>query len=99
MDYKKYMIHNCVWEKNLCMDEDTHMPVFDRAITLKCFKSGKDIFIRDNQNATVIKASSYIVTDVLNVGDKLDGQVIKSVDNIPDFKPTFPIYECLTWNS
>lgn len=91
------MVMNCKWEKNLGVDEDTHMPSFGEAVDIKCFSYGKHIFIRQDTSSATVSAKAYIVTDLVKVGDKIDGQVVKSVDNIPDFDGTVPLFECLTW--
>ncbi len=98
MNYEDYMVMNCKWEKNLGVDEDTHMPIFGEAVDIKCFSYGKNIFIRQDTSSATVSAKAYIVTDLVKVGDKIDGQVVKSVDNIPDFDGTVPLFECLTWN-
>lgn len=92
------MVMTCKWEKNLGVDEDTHMPIFGEAVDIKCFSYGKNIFIRQDTSSATVSAKAYIVTDLVKVGDKIDGQVVKSVDNIPDFDGTVPLFECLTWN-
>jgi hypothetical protein len=97
MDYKDYMVMNCQWQKNLGKDEDTHMPSFGVAVDIKCFSYGKNIFIRQDTSSTTVSAKAYIVTDLVKVGDKIDGQVVKSVNNVPDFDGTVPLFECLTW--
>lgn len=98
MDYKEYMIFSCLWEKNLDIDEDTHMQRFGTKTKLKCFKYGKNVFIRQDSSSTTISAQSYVVMCEVKVGDKIDNQVVKSVDVIPDFDGKTPLYECLTWN-
>ena len=97
MDYKDYMVMDCVWEKNLGTDEDTHMYKGWDTKNIKCFSYGKNIFIRKDTSSTTVSAKAYIVTDPVKVGDKIDGQVVKSVDNVPEFDGTVPLFECLTW--
>ena len=97
MDYKDYMVMSCNWQKNLGKDEDTHMPSYDSTVDIKCFSYGKNIFIRQDASSTTVSAKAYIVTDLVKVGDKIDEQVVKSVDNISDFDGTVPLFECLTW--
>ena len=99
MDYKEYMVMTCSWKKNLGIDEDTRMASFDPAKSIKCFSYGKNIFIRENTSATSVSAKAYVVTDPVSVGDEIDGQIVKSVDNIPEFDGTVPLLVCLTLNT
>ena len=98
MNYENYMKMTCIWQKNSEIDEDTQMLNYGTETEIKCVKYGKNIFIRESDSATVVSAMAYIVTDEVAVGDKIDGQVVKSVNNIPEFDGTMCLYECLTWN-
>lgn len=98
MNYEEYLTMSCIWQKNLGIDEDTMMQSFDDKKEIKCFSYGKNIFLRENTSSTTVSAKAYIVTEEVKVKDIIDGQVVKSVDNIPEFDGSIPLYICLTWN-
>lgn len=97
MNYNDYMTMQCDWEKKLGNDEDTHMSSFGIKTIIRCFEYGKNVFIRQDTSSATVSAMAYIVTDNVQVGDKINSQVVKSVNNIPEFDGTFPLFECLTW--
>lgn len=99
MNYSSYMTMNCVWEPSSSINEDTMMREFGEQQNIKCFKYGKNILVIEGDRSTTVSAQAYIVDNNISVGDKLDGQVVKSVDNIPEFDGSVPLKECLTWNS
>lgn len=98
MNYEEYLTMSCIWQKNLGIDEDTMMQSFDEEKEIKCFNYGKNIFVRENTSSTTVSAKAYIVTEEVKVKDIINGQVVKSVDNIPEFDGSIPLYICLTWN-
>ena len=100
MDYEPYMVMTSKWKKKTGQDPDSLMPTYSsKSTTIKCFKYGKTIFIRGTTSNTTISAMAYVITDPVKVGDILDDQVVKSVDNIPDFDGTFPLFQALTWET
>jgi hypothetical protein len=99
MDYESYMMHTCVWNEFLGEDEDTRSATYGPDKIIKCFKSGKNKYIREEGSGTLIVAKPIVVMDSVKGRDKIDSQVVKSINEIPDFdRPDFPIRECLTWD-
>ena len=97
MNYSEYMKMECVVEKYLGENENTSESKYDTPKTIKCFKHGKRLYVRDEFSSAIVSAQSYIVEEELTEKDIIDGQVIKSIDLIPDFDGGVPIRECLTW--
>lgn len=98
MNMNKYLTFDAEWKKCIGEDEDTRMLAYKDAVKIKCFKYGKNIFLRENTSSTTVSAQAYIVTEEVKVKDIINGQVVKSVNNIPEFDGTVPLFECLTWN-
>ena len=100
MDLKKYMTFTVKWEKFLGEDEDTHMASYAEPVDIKCFIYGKNIFIREEDGATAVSAKVYLTLADVQVKDKVDGQVVKSVNSNPEsWDSRVQLYEVLTWNT
>lgn len=97
MNYNDYMKMTCVYEKKLGLDDDTQMLKYGNPTSMKCFSYGKNIFIRGTDSNAIVSAKVYTLSSPVNVGDKIDGQVIKSVNNVPDFDGSMVLFEALTW--
>ena len=95
----KYLTFNAEWKKCKGEDEDTRMLEYEKAVTIKCFKYGKNIFIRENTSGTTVSAQAYLVLEEVQPKDILDGQVVKSVNIYPEsWNNNVKLYEVLTWN-
>ena len=93
MDMKKYMTFEAVLERYEGMDPNTRTSKFGEV-----FKYGKDIFIRGNTSATTVTAQVYLSVTEIKVKDRLDGQVVKSVNHYPEsWNSSKILYEALTW--
>lgn len=98
MYLKKYLTFKTNWQKH-SIDEDTLLMMYEEPIVINCFKYGKNIYIRESEENTLINAQVYLVIDEVQIGDKIDGQVVKSVNMYPEtWHPERPLYEVLTWN-
>lgn len=95
----KHLNFKAKWEPYLGEDEDTRTSKFGRVQEIDCHKYGKTLFIREGGAEAVVNAHFYIVLENVKPKDKLDGQIVKSVDEIPDmWKGKIRHRECLTWN-
>lgn len=100
MYMEKYMTFEAVWEKQIGIDEDTRMPSFAPAETIKCFEYGKNVFLREDNSSTMVSAKAYLTLENVELGDKIDGQVVKSVNNYPEnWDANKQLFEVLTWNT
>lgn len=98
MDIKKYLTLKAVWERKVDIDPDTRMPVFADPVIIDCFKYGKGMFIRGDNDAAHVSARSYLVLDDVQPEDKLDGQVVQSVNDFPEsWDDKVVLHEVLTW--
>lgn len=98
MDMQKYMTFTASWKKKLGLDEDTRRPEYGDEVEIKCFKYGKDVFIRSESSAATITAKVYLTLESVQPGDILDGQVVKSVNSYPEsWDSRVQLYEVLTW--
>lgn len=99
MDMKKYMTFDVEWTPCTGEDEDTLTLEYGEAQTIKCFKYGKNVYVRDSEGNTTISAQAYLVLEDIKPKDLLDGQVVKSVNNYPEsWDAKNVLKECLTWN-
>lgn len=99
MNMNKYLTFNAEWKKCKGEDEDTRMLEYEKAVTIKCFKYGKNIFLRENTSSTTVSAQAYLVLEEVKPKDILDGQVVKSVNIYPEsWDNKVKLYEVLTWN-
>lgn len=99
MDMKKYMTFEAEHKRLLSIDENTHMMMFDSPRMIRCFKYGKDIFLREKTAATTVSAQVYLTLEKVVPGDLLDGQVVKSINVYPEnWTSKECLYEVLTWN-
>ena len=98
MDMNKYMTFKIKWTPCIGMDEDTRTLKYGEETEIKCFKYGKNIFIREDSSATTVSAQAYLVLEEVKPKDILDGQIVKSVNNYPEsWDSRVMLYECLTW--
>ena len=99
MDLSKYMTFEAEWTPCTGQDEDTMTLEFGTPVKIKCFKYGKNIYIRDSEGNTSVSAQVYLTTENINTKDLIDGQVVKSVNNYPEsWDDRNVLKECLTWN-
>lgn len=99
MNLEKYMTFDSVWEALKSEDTDTMMAEYEKPVTIKTFQYGKDIFLRDKTDAATVSARVYLTTANVKPKDKIDGQVVQSVNNYPEsWDSKNMLYECLTWN-
>ena len=99
MNMNKYLTFNTEWKKCKGEDEDTRMLEYEKAVTIKCFKYGKNIFLRGENSGTTVSAQAYLVLEEVKPKDILDGQVVKSVNIYPEsWDNKVKLYEVLTWN-
>ena len=95
----KYLTFNTELKKCKGEDEDTRMLEYEKAVIIKCFKYGKNIFLRGESSGTTVSAQAYLVLDEVQPKDILDGQVVKSVNIYPEsWDNKVKLYEVLTWN-
>lgn len=100
MDMSKYMTFDATYEEYDSMDDDTHMSSFKEARSIKVFIYGKDMFIRNEDNGTVVTAETYLTLEAVKPKDKINGQVIKSVNKYPEsWNSDNILYEAYTWDT
>lgn len=100
MNLEKYMTFTSTWEKLKERDEDTMMDSFEDPVEIKTYIYGKMLFVREGENNSSVSAKCYLTLADVSVGDKLDGQIIKSVNSYPEsWDDKVQLYECFTWDS
>lgn len=98
MNMNKYMTFTAQWERYIGMNEETMSPIYSEPIDIKVFIYGKNIYIRDGDKNAAISAKVYLTLKEVNVKDKIDDQVVKSVNSYPEsWDARVQLYECLTW--
>lgn len=98
MNMKKYMTFTVSWEVYQGEDEDSLLPIYAEPVDCKCFIYGKNLYIREQNEQTVVSAKAYLTLENIHVKDKLDGQIIKSVNNYPEnWDAKNQLFEALTW--
>lgn len=99
MDIEKYLTYEVIWKPCLGEDPDTMMLSYGEDQTIKCFRYGKTVYVRDGESTAVESAQVYLVTDKVKPRDILDGQVVKSVNMYPEsWDSRQEIYEAMTWD-
>lgn len=99
MDMKKYMTFDATYEEFESEDEDCHMSTFKKARTIKVFIYGKDMFIRNSDNSTVVTAQTYLTLEAVKPKDMINGQVVRSVNKFPEsWNSNNMLYEVYTWD-
>lgn len=99
MNMNKYLTFDVEWKKCIGEDEDTRMLAYKDAVKIKCFKYGKNIFLRGESSGTTVSAQAYLVLEKVQPKDILDGQVVKSANIYPEsWDNKVKLYEVLTWN-
>lgn len=103
MNMNKYMTFTVKWqqlnENNSDFDSDTMMSDYSEPVDCKCFIYGKNIFIREEDKQTTVSAKVYLTLEKVKPKDKLDGQIVKSVNNYPEsWDNKVQLYECLIWD-
>lgn len=99
MNMEKYMTFTVKWTPCIGVDDDTMALIYGDETYIKCFKYGKNIFVRNDAGSDTVSAQAYLVLDAVHPKDLLDGQVVKSVNNYPEsWDNRVNLYECLTWN-
>lgn len=101
MDIDSYLVMECTWTKNLGKTGPKQMDTFDYANTktVKCFKYGKILSIRDGDKSLNISAQVYLVKEDIKNNDLIDGQVVKGVSPVPDFDGTSLLKEVYIYES
>ena len=98
MDMKKYMTFKAVLNRYEGMNEDTRTSIYSDPVEIDVFKYGKDIFVRSEASSTTVTAQVYLSVVEIKPKDKIDGQVVKSVNHYPESWDNKKIlYESLTW--
>jgi hypothetical protein len=91
------MLYPVQWVQSTGKDPDTRIESYGATINIKVYRYGSMRFIRDSQSGTQVSAQKYITVDEVKLGDKLNGQVVKQVDPIPDFSGGCSVCEVLCW--
>lgn len=97
MIYKDYMLYPVQWEQSTGKDSDTRIESYGAPEVIKIFRHGSMRFIRDSQSGTQVSAQKYITIDKVKLGDRINGQVVKQLDPIPDFSGGNEVFEVLCW--
>lgn len=100
IDFDSYMSFTAILEPRLALDTNTRRPTYGPPVEIKCFQYGKNLYVRESETSAVINSKVYLTMYPVNVGDKLDGQPIKSVLSFPqNWDATEQLYEALTYQS
>lgn len=93
MDIEKYLTMKCIWEKNEEYDEEFMTVTLAAPVEISCFKYGDIRNIRTTDMQDNMSDQTYLVTEHVKVGDKIDGQTVRRVFEVPDFDGTMTLYE------
>lgn len=98
MVYSDYMTNTCVIRKNLGVDEDTLTIKWGEPESKRCFYYGETRYLRDKDGYGMVNGKHYLMDTKVSIGDMVDNQVVKVVDNIPEFDGSEALYDVITWN-
>lgn len=99
MDMTKYMTFDATYEEFEGEDVDTHSLSYKEARSIKVFIYGKDMFIRNEDTGTVVTAQTYLTLEEVKPRDRINNQVVKSVNKYPEsWNSNNILYEAYTWD-
>lgn len=93
MDINRYLTMTCSYEKNEGYDEEFMTAGYAAAVTIPCFRYGDIRNIRTVDAQDNMSDQTYLIAEHVKAGDKIDGQVVRRVFEIPDFDGTNCLYE------
>lgn len=87
MRITQYLTMTCTLEVNTESSPDRWgTPQYDPPETIKCRRVTKQKLARKKQGYELIAVTKYMTERQVRVGDKLDGQEVKAVEEIADLK-------------
>lgn len=93
MTIDSYLTMECNWTKKGNIDPEFRTPTLDETVEIACFKYGSTLGIRTSDTNTEMSDMTYLVKENVQVGDKIDNQIVRNVVMIPEFNGTEVLYE------
>lgn len=93
MDIESYLTMKCLYKPVLEQDAEFLTPTFGEEVEKPCFKYGDRINIFTADTKDSLSAETYLMSFRPNPGDLIDGQVVKSVYEYPDFDGSDQLFE------
>jgi len=97
MIYKDYMLYPVTLERMTGKDPDTRMDSYGAPEVIKVFRHGGLARIHTGQGDTTVSMQKYSTVDDIKIGDKINGQVVQSVEIVPEFDGSEPLFEVTCW--
>lgn len=93
MIYGDYMLYPVMWEKTTGQNPDTRSLSYAEPIEIKVLRYGSFVLNRDANSSTQVSAQRYLTIDDVCLGDKLNGQVVKYCEPVPEFDDSSELRE------
>lgn len=94
MNIDSYLTMTCEWTRKGAIDPEFRTPTLGEVVEIPCFKYGSTLGVRTADTNTELSDMTYLVKANVEVGDKLDAQVVRNVVMVPDFDGRETLYEC-----
>ena len=85
MDIDKYLTMKCSWEQKTGSNERFMTDTYAAAQDIDCFVYGDIVNLRYSTEKADLSGQTILVKADVNVGDKINGQLVKKVLPYPDF--------------
>lgn len=93
MDIESYLTMKCVYEKRIPEDAEFMTEEFAAAREIACFRYGDRINLLTSDTVDRLSAQTYLVVEDVKPGDKIDGQLVSVVNDVPDFDGSNQLHE------
>lgn len=84
MNVERQLTMKCQYEESIVDDEEFMTESFKAPREIKCFKYGDRLNLINSDSVTRLSDQTYWVVEDVELGDKIDGQVIVSINPIPN---------------
>lgn len=98
MDIEKYLTFTVEWVPRIIDNAELSTYKMGDPVNVQCFTYGKNLYVRDGESHSFVSARVYVMKEKVNLGDIVDGQIVKAVDIYPvNFDPSVILYSVTTW--
>ena len=93
MDINEYLTMKCTYAAVSEYDSEFRTPTFSAEEEIPCFKYGDKVNLYTPDTRTSLSDQTYLLAQRVNPGDKIDGQIVKSCFEYPDFDGSDTLFE------
>lgn len=97
MNIGNYLTMECDYEEYAGEDKSTRSSIWKAPVKRKCFKYGKELFIRDGDSSYSVSAQAYLMSGEVVKKSKVDGLVLKGISAVPNFDGSIQFSEVYSY--